>query len=231
MATPPTIHYNPRGYEATYNPATDTCSVVVRGFKDASGKIVERGWPTNPDDKVVNRLMLTTNCAKLASCPDSQALPRVVDTFHDALADRRDLLGAPVFRHKPADDAERRLFAAAYDAAQKVRSNSTILGVDKLLFSLSPSLFAVVDCFSRDKSGAFWLMRCSCPDSRAPSREIHYLPLAAYVLEAGGYVPAGAAVRLGVWTLTPTSPRFTEAPNDRAAARDAVISHILATPF
>ena len=225
MATPPTIHYNPRGYEATYDPASDTCAVAVRGFIDANGKAIERGGPDHNDDKILARFTISS-----IDCRTAFDQSNVRDTFHDALADHRDLIGYPIFRHKPSDDAERRLFAAAYDAAQKVRSNSTILGVDKLLFSLIPSLFAIVDCFSRDKSGAFWLM-LSCHDSRASSRVINYLPLAAYVLEAGEYVPSTATVRLGVWSLTLTGPRFTEVPNDRIAARDAVVSHLLKTPF
>ena len=231
MATPPTVHYNPRGYKATYDPASDTCAVAVRGFIDANGRIVERGGPAYPDDKVVNRLMLTTNCASLAGCPDSRPLPRVVDTFHDALVDRRDLLGVPMFRHKPADDAERRLFAAAYDAAQKIRSKMNVLSVGQLFFSLVPSLFAIVDCFSRDSSGAFWLMNARKFDGVVASPAPSPLSLAAYVLEAGEYIPSTAVVRLGVWFLTPAGPRFAEVPNNRVAARDAVIAHILKPPF
>lgn len=234
MANPPTIRYNNRGYEATYDPASDTCAVVVRGFIDANGKAVERGGPAHPDDKVLARFTISSVDGRTAFGLSSP----VRDTFHDALADRRDLLGAPVFRHKPADDAERRLFAAAFDAAQKVRSNSTILGVNKLLFSLCPSLFAVVDCFSHDKSGAFWLMMADIQNpqagfggARAPVRSDFSLPLAAYILEAGEYVPSTATVRLGVWSLAPTGPRFAEIPNDRAAARDAVIAHLCNTPF
>jgi len=230
MANPPTIHYNNRGYEATYDPASDTCAVVVRGFIDANGKAVERGGPAHPDDKVLARFTIPSVDGSLGAAGFSPLPSPVRDTFHDALADRRDLLGAPVFRHKPADDAERRLFAAAFDAAQKVRSGSTILGVDKLLFSLCPSLFAVVDCFSRDKSGAFWLMLCSTANIGAGGFSRH-LPLAAYILEAGEYVPSTATVRLGVWSLALAGPRFTEIPNDRIAARDAVIAHLCDTPF
>lgn len=246
MQTQPAIHYNNRGYEATYNPASDACVVTVRGFKTVDGRYVERGWPTNPGDRPLAKFTLSTSCATLVAEHSQSAVlkslaptslsPRVVDTFHDALLDRRDLLGAPLFRHKPDGDVERRYFAAAYDAAQKVRSNSTILGVGKLLFSLSPSLFAIVDCFSRDKSGAFWLMVAETPNPRArfeaARSPVHsVLPLAAYVLEVGEYVPANATVRLGVWSLLPVGPSFVEVPNNRIAARDAVISHLLATPF
>lgn len=226
MATPPTIHYNPRGYEATYDPASDTCAVAVRGFINANGKAIERGGPNHPDDRVLARFTIQSVDGLTAFGQSN----RVRDIFHDALLDRRDLLGIPMFRHDPKDAAERRLFAAAFDAAQRIRAKASVLSVGRLFFSLDPSLFTLVDCFARDKSGAFWLM-FSCPDSPPPPDAGRILPLAAYVLEAGEYVPSTAVVRLGVWSLFPAGPRFSEVPNDRIAARDAVISHLLKTPF
>ncbi len=223
------MHYNNDGYEAVYNPGSDTCEVTVRGYSKPDGSFVRRGGPAHPDDKPILRISLDTSCAKLAGVAD--CVPKAVrETFHDVLWDRRDLLGAPLFRNKPADDAERRLFAAAYDAAQKVRSSSTILGVDKLAFATEPPLFDTVDCFCRDKSGAFWLMLCDAGDAKDCDIG-RRLSLAAYVLEAGEYVPTNAAVRLGVWRLAPNGCRFAEVVNDRIAARDAVIRHLLTPPF
>ena len=246
---PPTIHYSPRGYEATYDPATDTCAVVVRGYVRPDGKIVERGGPAHPDDKVIARFTIanlgaassnlgatgfsTSHPANIGATGFSPSPVR--ETFHDSLSDRRDLLGNPDFRHRPSDAAERRLFAAAFDAAQKIRARLNVLAVNHLVFSLNPSLFAVVDCFARDAHG-FWLMNAEIPQAGfgaaiGPVRSDQSLPLAAYILERGGYVPATASVRLGVWSLLPTGAKFSEIPNDRAAARDAVIDHLCATPF
>lgn len=210
------VFYNPRGYEATLDEGGNSCSVVVRGYQ--SGKrFVERGGPAHPEDRVLARLTIAgIGAAGFSPSP-------VRDTFIDSLADRRDLLGAPVFRHKPADDAERRLFAAAYDAAQKIRAKMTVLGCDTLLFTLVPSAFSVVDCYARD-AHCFWLMNVEVPSPQS-------LPLAAYILERGGYIPATASVRLGVWDLATTGAKFTEIPNDRAAARDIIIDHLCDTPF
>ena len=251
----PVVHYNNRGYEATYNPATDSCTVVVRGYERPDGEFVERGGPAHPNDKPLTRHTIVTSCAAIAfwravnpnepcAKPCPVAPSPIVETFGDALADRRDLSGMPVFRNKPKDDVEQRLFAAAYDAAQKVRTTATVLGIDKLFFSsYCPSLFTTVDCFCRDASGAFWLMCCAVPMVGGVVSSAPYmrpdgrttfdlsLPLAAYVLEAGGYVPSSAAVRLGVWSIFPAGPRFTEVSNNRVAARDAVIAHLLSTPF
>lgn len=215
------VFYNPRGYEATLDEGGNTCSVVVRGYQ-SGGKFIERGGPAHSEDRVLARFTIQRFDGRTATDQ-----PNVRDTFIDSLADRRDLLGAPVFRHKPADDAERRLFAAAYDAAQKIRAKMTVLGCDTLLFTLAPSAFSVVDCYARDAHG-FWLMNASI-DGRTVFDQS--LPLAAYILERGGYVPVTASVRLGVWNLAATGAKFTEIPNDRAAARDLIIDHLCDTPF
>lgn len=216
-----TIHYNPRGYEASYDEAKDCCTVVVRGCRDGE-KIVERGGPGHPDDRVVARIVIPGDGTNVP------VQSPVRDTFIDVLADRRDLLGNFDFRRKPADDAERRLFAAAFDAAQRIRSKMSVLGCDKLLFTLLPSAFATVDCFARDPRG-FWLMQ-SAVNGRADDF-VQTLPMAAYILERGGYVPATASVRLGVWNLTAAGAKFAEIPNNRAAARDLIIDHLCDTPF
>lgn len=225
------VFYNPRGYEATLDEGGNSCSVVVRGYQ--SGKsFVERGGPAHPEDRVLARLTIQRFDGQTAT-----GQPNVRDTFIDSLAERRDLLGAPVFRHKPADDAERRLFAAAFDAAQKIRSKMTVLGYDTLLFTLAPSAFSIVDCYARNAHG-FWLMDVEVPSTQAgfggsgaPVRSNQPLLIAAYILERGGYIPATASVRLGVWDLTATGAKFTEIPNDRAAARDIIIDHLCDTPF
>lgn len=155
--------------------------------------------------------------------------PPVRETFHDALLDYRDLLGNTTFRNKPVSPGERRLFAAAYDAAQVIRGKVSVLGVSTFHFMLSPSLCFRADCFARDAQGAFWLMWCA---SVVPGRDTsRNLSLAPYVLEQGGYVPSNASVRLGVWALTTTGARFAEVRNDRIAARDAIIDYIGNPPF
>lgn len=225
------VFYNPRGYEATLDEGGNSCSVVVRGYQ-SGGKFIERGGPAHPEDRVLARLTIQRFDGRTTIDQ-----PNIRDTFIDSLADRRDLLGAPVFRHKPADDAERRLFAAAYDAAQRIRSKMTVLGCDTLLFTLAPSTFSVVDCYARD-AHCFWLMDVEVPSPQAgfggagaPVRSDQSLPLAAYILERGGYTPATASVRLGIWSLAATGAKFTETPNDRAAARDVIIDHLCDTPF
>lgn len=228
----PTIHYNPRGYEAAYDPAANICTVTVRGYKAPDGRIVERGGPLHAEDKRITTFRIKGIDGQSAS---GQPSP-VRETFHDALRDQRDLLGAPMFRNKPADDAERRLFAAAYDAAQKIRAKTTVLGVDKVIFSLNPSMSAVADCFARDAAGSFWLMFCAIAPFGKPGVDVRntfgQVPvLSAYILEAGEYVPANATIRLGAWTIAPAGQRFTEIPNDRIAARDAVIKRLLTPPF
>lgn len=225
------VFYNPRGYEAMLDEGGNSCSVVVRGYQ--SGKsFLERGGPAHPEDRVLARFTIPRFDIQTAT-----GQPNVRDTFIDSLADRRDLLGATMFRHKPADDAERRLFAAAFDAAQKIRSKMTVLGYDTLLFTLAPSAFSIVDCYARDAHG-FWLMDVEVPSTQAgfggsgaPVRSNQPLLIAAYILERGGYIPATASVHLGVWDLSATGAKFTEIPNDRAAARDLIIDHLCDTPF
>lgn len=215
------VQYNPRGYEATLDNGGNSCSVIVRGCR-SGGSFIERGGPAHPDDRVLARFTISRFDGRTEF-----GQPNVRDTFIDSLSDRRDLLGDPDFRHKPADDAERRLFAAAYDAAQKIRAKMTVLGCDTLLFTLAPSAFSVVDCYARD-AHCFWLMNASI-DGRTVFDQP--LLLAAYILERGGYVPATASVRLGVWNLAATGAKFSEVPNDRAAARDLIIDHLCDTPF
>lgn len=214
------VQYNPRGYEATLDNGGNTCTVIVRGYQ-SGGSFIERGGPAHPDDRVLARLTIA-NIGATGFSPSP-----VRDTFIDSLSNRRDLLGNPDFRHKPADDAERRLFAAAYDAAQKIRAKMTVLGCDTLLFTLAPSAFSVVDCYARD-TRSFWLMNARFDGRTAFDQP---LLLAAYILERGGYVPATASVRLGVWNLAATGAKFSEVPNDRAAARDLIIDHLCDTPF
>ena len=199
----------------------NSCTVVCRGCV-LDGKYVERGGPAHPDDSILSRFVID----KL----DCQSFVRpspVRDTFIDVLANRCDLYGNFDFRHKPNGDSERRLFAAAFDAGQKIRSKTTVLGYDKIVFMLVPSVFAVIDCFARDNA-SFWIMAADIGE-QIPFAQT--LPLSAYVLEHGGYIPATATIRLGVWSLLPTGAKFSEVPNDRAAARDLVIDNLLKTPF
>ena len=217
--------YNPNGEEAAFN--GEKWNIVVRGYTDPNDKFVVRGGQTHPDDKVLARFDLPCALPKDSVVSANQS---VNETFHDALLDCRDLVGAPMFRNKPLSDTERRLFAAAYDAAQKVRANSSILAVHKMVFSFHPSFYLWVDCYARDASGAFWLMFLAYnePDAKVASKE---LSIAAYVLEKGGFVPSNATVRIGVWVASMSGARFVEVPNDRIAARDAVIRHLLTPPF
>lgn len=218
------VFYNPRGYEATLDEGGNSCSVVVRGYQ-SGGKFISRGGPAHPEDRVLARFTIPRFDIQTATDQ-----PNVRDTFIDSLADRRDLLGATMFRHKPADDAERRLFAAAFDAAQRIRAKMLVLGCDTLLFTLAPSAFSIVDCYARDAHG-FWLMNCAVAKLGGRVVSDQSLLLAAYILERGGYIPATASVHLGVWDLSATGAKFTEIPNDRVAARDIIIDHLYDTPF
>ena len=231
-----TTYHNMRGYEAVYDPETTSCRVQVRGYKTPDGKIVERGGINHPDDKVVAELALDSgaSCAKVSGAlgkPGFYVHTPIRETFHDAMLDHRDLVGAPIFRHKPGDDTMRRYFAAAYDAAQKIRAKTKILGVNRFFYSLHPGLFAFVDCYARDADGSFWLMSCTADDVAVDVAIGRYMTLAAYVLEAGEYVPANAKVRLGCWRLLKSGADFVEIANDRIAARDMVIAHLQCTPF
>jgi hypothetical protein len=222
-----TIQYTPSGYECYYSPKTNSCEVTVKGYTSPDGKFVERGGPAHPEDKRIASFSLKA-VAELP-VPIYPCTQSVRETFEDALLDKRDLLGAPMFRNTPQDANEKRMFANAFDAAQKIRTNTNILGVNKLIVSLSPSFFAVVDCFARDKSGKFWLIFCT--DDAFPVLPVRGMPLAAYILEAGKYIPTNATVRLGVWQLAHNPPKFIEVPYDRITTRDFVINHLLKTPF
>lgn len=222
-----TIQYTPSGYECYYSPKTNSCEVVVKGCTAPDGKFVERGGAAHPEDKRLASFTIKS-IAELPIPVYPCHLP-VRETFEDVLMDKRDLLGAPMFRNTPQDASEKRMFANAFDAAQKVRAKMNILGVNKLIVSLSPSFFAVIDCFAVDKDGTFWLMFCT--DYAFPVLPVRGMPLAVYILEAGQYIPTNAAVRLGVWQLAHNPPKFIEVPNDRIAARDFVITHLLKTPF
>lgn len=221
------IQYTPNGYEYYYSPKTNSCEVTVKGYTSPDGKFVERGGPAHPEDKRIASFSIKA-VAELP-VPIYPCAQSVRETFEDAILDKRDLLGTPIFRNTPQDANEKILFANAFDVAQKIRAKMNILGVNKLIVSLTPSFFAIVDCFAADKDGTFWLMFCTDDNTTLlPERN---LSLAAYILEAGKYIPTNAAVRLGVWKLAHNPPKFIEVPNDRIAARDFVINHILKTPF
>ena len=199
----------------------------VRSPSPCAARALSTASTTSANDKPVARFPLasTDSAESFAGVPDADSVPQPVrETFHDALADHRDLLGVPCFRNKPADDSQRRLFAAAFDAATKIRANSSVLAIDTVLFCLNPSLFAAIDCFARDTSGAFWLFSCS---ATAPKS----LPFAAYALQHGEYVPAKSQIRLGHWLFTPSGPKFSEVALDPVAVRDTIITRIQEVPF
>lgn len=231
----PAKYYNNRGYEATFEDGK--WIATMRGYKTPDGRIIGRGGPAHPDDMPIAKFTLAPIYKVLSvdgrtvSGLSDLSMP-VHETFHDVLLDSRDLLGAPAFRNKPESADERKLFAAAFDAAQKIRNSVSVLNVNHMYFTLNPSLFFFADCFARDKSGAFWLMFAvpqsqdlSSPDARDT------FGLASYVLEAGEYVPANATVRIGAWVLSPTGFRFKEVSNDRVGARDRIIDYIMEPPF
>ena len=230
------IYYNSRGYEATFDGEANRWIAVARGYVAPNGTFVKRGGPEHPSDKPIAKFTLDpiwSLCGYGRSVIPLPDLPLSVhETFHDALLANRDLLGNVMFRNKPDDDAERRLFAAAYDAAQKIRASVSVLNVNQMFFMLNPPIFFFADCFARDKSGAFWLMFCVPQELDLSNAIIQTMfGLTSYVLEAGEYVPANETVRLGAWKIAPTGCRFVEVPNDRIAARDAVISSLQEPPF
>lgn len=228
MNNPPTkIQYTPEGHDCYYSSQTNSCEVIIRGYTTPDKRIIERGGPTHPDDKTL--ISVTIKNPDEITTPLCQCRQPVRETFEDVLLDTRDLIGTPIFRNAPQDMYEKRMFASAYDAAQKIRAEMNILGVSKLIVSLTPHLFALVDCFARDKSGTFWLIFCS--DEIAPNPESIKFSIAAYILEAGKYVPTNATVKLGVWNLAYNPPKFVEITNRRIEARDFMINEILKTPF
>lgn len=220
-----TIQYTPNGYECYYSPKTNTCEVAIKGYSTPDGKFVERGGLAHPEDK----LLVSFSVKAELPTPIYPCVQSVRETFEDTLLDKRDLFGAPMFRNTPQDANEKRMFANAFDAAQKIRSKMKVIGVNRIIVTLAPSFFAIVNCFAVDKNGTFWLMFCT--DDKIPLLPEGNLSLTAYILESGRYVPANATVRLGVWLLAENPPMFIEVPNDRIAARDFVINHLLKTPF
>lgn len=226
MQDKPVIYYSPYGYEATYDAMSGACDVVVRGFIDAQGNACLRGGPSHANDKAAYRCRLTADYNPLRESMRAALASPVVQTFHDALVDNRDLVGNIVFRNKPANDSDRRLFAAAFDAAQKIRAKMKVLNVNHLYFCLPADFFAFADCLAQSADGTFWLMFTNFVAASPVA-----LSLVAYILCAGGYVPPSAPVRLGVWSLTERGATFQEVRNDPIAARDAVIAKLLETPF
>ena len=224
---PSTIHFNPDGYEGMYNLATKSCLVTVKGYTTPHGKIMERGGPMNPGDAAVAKFSIPQ--WEYVPVPLCECDTRVRETFEDVLLDRRDLLNEPMFRNKPQDDAERKLFASAFNAGQKIRSKMSVLGVNKLVFALSQCAYAVIDCFARDAAGSFWVMACTTQANTMDMTKA--LSLAAYIAEAGGYLPSNASVRCGVWSIFHHEAQFKEYPNDRILARDLTIDHLTSTPF
>lgn len=233
MNNPPTtINYNPSGYEAIYVPRDMTCAVTVRGYKTPDGWIVERGGPTHTEDKPVANFTIPQ--WEAVPVPLRPAPTPVRETFEDTLLNHRDLVGGIILRHAPdelrkaKDVRMMEQCSGAYKAAEKIREKMTVLGVRKLVFALNPSLFTIIDCFTRDKDGAFWVITCTTEN---PEAEKNQLILASYILEAGGYVPSNATVRCGTWHIHGNTPHFYETPNDRVLARNLVIEHLTSTPF
>jgi hypothetical protein len=224
-----TVHYNSRGYEAVYVPNKNTCIITVRGYVTPDKKFVERGGTANPSDKPI-ATMTMRQWDKIPSTMFDAPKP-VRETFEDVLWDRHDLVGELILRNKPKDVAHtpnvKMSCASAYKAAQKIRQKMNVIGVGKLVFTLNPSFFTFIDCFARDTDGAFWILACTTDAQPHTER----LPLASYILETGEYVPTNAIVRCGIWDVSRAEPVFREIPNDRVEARNAVISHLLATPF
>jgi hypothetical protein len=221
--------FTPDGYECVYLPKENVCEVTVKGYTLDDGTIIERGGASNPNDKRIISFKIPEH--EKMRVPLYPCNPKVRETFEDSLLDKRDLLGNFEFRNQPETGMERRMFASAFDAAQKVRAKMTILSVNKLAVVLNPSLFTVIDCLAKDSDGAFWLIACT-DNELYVKHEGWELPLSAYVLETGKYLPGNIPVRLGVWYLAPNAaPKFYEVKNDRAAARDLVIKHLQSTPF
>lgn len=153
------------------------------------------------------------NLEKLA---DRKARERLRETFADALMMKRDEANALVFRNRPRTGHEKKMFSKAFDAAQKTMANVTVLGVEKLIFTLSPvPRFGIVDCFAKDRDGAFWIVGITDKGPAPADACYRSMPYAGWVLEAGHYIPSNATIRLGVWVLSGETPRFVEVENDR----------------
>lgn len=229
-------HTTPAGYRVELDTATALCTLSVMGEVEPSGRqlLVER----RDGEKVLQRFILRSASAVAAAASGSplpDALPdRALDVFADSVYDRKDLLGEPVATHQPTDDAERALFAAAWDAGVRVRAlGITPIGVRRIVATLNAELYDCIDFLATTPDSGFVLFALCTDDSRAAARTAAALrlSLAEYVMMAGGYIPRNATVARNLVLISPRCVRITPLPDMSVAARDAVIDHCFQPPF
>lgn len=178
---------------------------------------------------------------------------RVHETCEDVLTGRHDIFGNWQFRNAPQSVHEKRLMAAGFAAAQRVRQTMDVIGVEKIVFDLDCQVAGTIDLLCRDRSDRdlYWILDWKTNERIEFSSRFgthgtfpiehledcsgtHYalqLSLYEFLLRTGRYIPHGARVRRGIFHLTDGGPRFHELPDYALEVREMVIAMLAQPPF
>ena len=186
------VQYTPvTAFVSRFFPAFDEGAAAVRAAKKRN---------TTPE-AVISEWAYIRNAA-------ARAGTRVHEVCEDCI------LGNPP-RHSPESESERKMFAAAWDTASKVKSSLTVLCAEQIIFHAAARIAGTVDLCARDGGGTLWILdwktnkeiRRASPYGEAALFPVEHMPvcelskyelqLSAYemILRSQRYVPDGTPVR------------------------------------
>lgn len=243
-------------------PAADASKLLGRIYYVSGTKLVNHFFPPfDPDGRIAankaRKLGITVEELQFQwkqKAANACALgTRVHETCEDTLRGPHDLLGNYTFRNRPQSEHERKLMAAGFAAAQKVKQSMNVIGIEQIVFDLDCQIAGTIDLLCQDKSDPllYWILDWKTNEkiefhNRFGTHGIfpiehledcsatHYalqLSLYEFLLRIGNYIPLNAKVRRGIFHLTDNGPNFHELPDYAIEVRNMVIAMLEQPPF
>lgn len=257
---------NPSGYTIEFDDESHTYTTYTQGIGKhtyVSGtKVVHNYFPPfDPDGKITQRKARSLGISveqlqfqwKQKSAEACAMGTRVHETCEDVLTGPHDLLGNYIFRNEPKSFHEKRLMAAGYDAAMRVKQTMNVIGIEQIVFDYMIGIAGTIDLLTQDKSdpNLFWILDWKTNEkiefhNRWGTHGIfpiehledcsgtHYalqLSLYEFLLRYGKYIPYNAKVRRGIFHLTDDGAKFYELPDLSIEIRNMVIDMAWKPPF
>lgn len=170
---------------------------------------------------------------------------RVHEVCEDVLLNR-------AIRNTPADERERALMHAGYDAAVKVRTSMQLIGVEKIVFDIDLRIAGTIDLLAKAADGSTWILDWKtnqkmrdtneygqfmlAPVSHLPSCEVstYSLQLSLYelILRRRGYIPPNTRVNRALIHLHEDGTyQLVKLPDRASEVKDMIITWLVTPPF
>ena len=257
---------NPSGYTIEFDEDSHTYSTFIKElgrttYKSATSVIHRFFPPFDPDGRItankarkmgisVEQLQFQWKQKSAEACAMGT---RVHETCEDVLTGPHDLLGNYTFRNQPKSDHERRLMAAGYNAAMRVKDTMNVIGIEQIVFDFTFGIAGTIDLLTRDKTDPdlYWILDWKTNEKIEfhnrwgthgldPISHLedcsgtHYalqLSIYEWLLRIGKYIPHRAKVRRGIFHLTDDGPKFYELPDMAIEVRDMMMVIAYEPPF